>query len=427
MNELQSIKNRFGIIGNYPALNRALEKSIQVAPTDITVLVIGESGTGKEFIPKIIHAESKRKHQPYIVVNCGAIPEGTIDSELFGHEKGAFTGATSTRKGYFEVADGGTIFLDEVGELPLQTQVRLLRVLESGEFMKVGSSQIQKTDVRIVAATNVNMMKAIQDGRFREDLYYRLNTVQIDMPPLRERKGDIHLLFRKFAIDFAEKYRMPEIYLSDDGVHYLENYSFPGNVRQLRNLVEQMTVVEQNREINSTKLSEYIPMNANLPAVVNKNHGSISNSEFNSEREIMYKILFDMRNDLNDLKSLTSELIKNRGNNEFSHQEKNLINRVFTQETASQNPNSLLFFEGNNPAQVHHPTYVSEQNPEYEDVEDIEIEEAKPETLSLQNNERELIVKALEKHRGRRNKAADELGISQRTLYRKIKQYNLEE
>ncbi len=427
MNELQSIKNRFGIIGNYPALNRALEKSIQVAPTDITVLVIGESGTGKEFIPKIIHAESKRKHQPYIVVNCGAIPEGTIDSELFGHEKGAFTGATSTRKGYFEVADGGTIFLDEVGELPLQTQVRLLRVLESGEFMKVGSSQIQKTDVRIVAATNVNMMKAIQDGRFREDLYYRLNTVQIDMPPLRERKGDIHLLFRKFAIDFAEKYRMPEIYLSDDGVDYLENYSFPGNVRQLRNLVEQMTVVEQNREINSTKLSEYIPMNANLPAVVNKNHGSISNSEFNSEREIMYKILFDMRNDLNDLKSLTSELIKNRGNNEFSHQEKNLINRVFTQETASQNPNSLLFFEGNNPAQVHHPTYVSEQNPEYEDVEDIEIEEAKPETLSLQNNERELIVKALEKHRGRRNKAADELGISQRTLYRKIKQYNLEE
>ncbi|UBB88921.1 sigma-54-dependent Fis family transcriptional regulator [Candidatus Kaistella beijingensis] len=427
MNELQSIKNRFGIIGNYPALNRALEKSIQVAPTDITVLVIGESGTGKEFIPKIIHAESKRKHQPYIVVNCGAIPEGTIDSELFGHEKGAFTGATTTRKGYFEVADGGTIFLDEVGELPLQTQVRLLRVLESGEFMKVGSSQIQKTDVRIVAATNVNMMKAIQEGRFREDLYYRLNTVQIDMPPLRERKGDIHLLFRKFAIDFAEKYRMPEIYLSDDGVDYLENYSFPGNVRQLRNLVEQMTVVEQNREINSTKLSEYIPMNANLPAVVNKNHGSISNSEFNSEREIMYKILFDMRNDLNDLKSLTSELIKNRGNNEFSHQEKNLINRVFTQETASQNPNSLLFFEGNNPAQVHHPTYVSEQNPEYEDVEDIEIEEAKPETLSLQNNERELIVKALEKHRGRRNKAADELGISQRTLYRKIKQYNLEE
>ena len=259
MSDLQNIKNRFGIIGNYPALNRALEKAIQVAPTDISVLVIGESGTGKEFIPKIIHSESKRKHQPYIVVNCGAIPEGTIDSELFGHEKCAFTGATSTRKGYFEVADGGTIFLDEVGELPLQTQVRLLRVLESGEFMKVGSSQIQKTNVRIVAATNVNMMNAIQEGKFREDLYYRLNTVQVDMPPLRERKGDIHLLFRKFAIDFAEKYRMPELILTEDAVRYLEGYSFPGNVRQLRNLVEQMTVVEQSRTINAERLAEYIP------------------------------------------------------------------------------------------------------------------------------------------------------------------------
>ena len=426
MTDLQSIKTRFGIIGNYPALNRALEKSIQVAPTDITVLVIGESGTGKEFIPKIIHAESRRKHQPYIVVNCGAIPEGTIDSELFGHEKGAFTGATATRKGYFEVADGGTIFLDEVGELPLQTQVRLLRVLESGEFMKVGSSQIQKTNVRIVAATNVNMMNAIHDGRFREDLYYRLNTVQIDMPPLRERKGDIHLLFRKFAIDFAEKYRMPELTLTDDAVNYLENYSFPGNVRQLRNLVEQMTVVEQNRSVNSTKLAEYIPMQTNLPAVVQKN-GGISNSEFHSEREIMYKILFDMRNDINDLKSLTSELIKNRGNSDFSHQEKNLINRVFTQESQPANPNSLLYFENSNQGNIQNPTIISNPTNDYEEVEDIEIEEAKPETLSLQNNERELIVKALEKHKGRRNKAADELGISQRTLYRKIKQYNLED
>ena len=426
MTDLQSIKTRFGIIGNYPALNRALEKSIQVAPTDITVLVIGESGTGKEFIPKIIHAESRRKHQPYIVVNCGAIPEGTIDSELFGHEKGSFTGATATRKGYFEVADGGTIFLDEVGELPLQTQVRLLRVLESGEFMKVGSSQIQKTNVRIVAATNVNMMNAIHDGRFREDLYYRLNTVQIDMPPLRERKGDIHLLFRKFAIDFAEKYRMPELTLTDDAVNYLENYSFPGNVRQLRNLVEQMTVVEQNRSVNSTKLAEYIPMQTNLPAVVQKN-GGISNSEFHSEREIMYKILFDMRNDINDLKSLTSELIKNRGNSDFSHQEKNLINRVFTQESQPANPNSLLYFENSNQGNIQTPTIISNPTNDYEEVEDIEIEEAKPETLSLQNNERELIVKALEKHKGRRNKAADELGISQRTLYRKIKQYNLED
>ena len=429
MNELQSIKNRFGIIGNFPALNRAIEKSIQVAPTDISVLVIGESGVGKEHIPKIIHAESKRKHQPYIVVNCGAIPEGTIDSELFGHEKGAFTGATSTRKGYFEVADGGTIFLDEVGELPLQTQVRLLRVLESGEFMKVGSSQIQKTNVRIVAATNVNMMRAIEDGRFREDLYYRLNTVQIDMPPLRERKGDIHLLFRKFAIDFAEKYRMPELQLTDDGVKYLENYNFPGNIRQLRNLVEQITVVEQNRNINSTRLAEYIPMNAQLPAVVRQGNSGSANSDFNSEREIMYKILFDMRNDLNDLKSLTSELIKNRGNQSFSNQEQDLIGRVFKPESQQVSPSSLLYFENQNQPVQKTPTYITETTDDYENgVEDIDLEEEPQEvSLSLVNNERDLIVKALEKHKGRRNKAADELGISQRTLYRKIKQYNLED
>ncbi|ROH98793.1 MULTISPECIES: sigma-54 dependent transcriptional regulator [unclassified Chryseobacterium] len=427
-NELQNIKNRFGIIGNFPALNRALEKSIQVAPTDISVLVIGESGVGKEFIPKIIHSESRRKHQPYIVVNCGAIPEGTIDSELFGHEKGAFTGATATRKGYFEVADGGTIFLDEVGELPLQTQVRLLRVLESGEFMKVGSSQVQKTNVRIVAATNVNMMKAIHDGRFREDLYYRLNTVQIDMPPLRERKGDIHLLFRKFAIDFAEKYRMPELELEPSAVHYIENYSFPGNVRQLRNLVEQMTVVERNRNITAEKLAEYIPMETHLPMVVNTQANAKQN-DFGSEREIMYKILFDMRNDINDLKSLTSELIKNRGAGDLSNHEKNLINRIYTPESQSQvNQGSLLYFENNNEAPVvQTPTIISNPDDSYEDVEDIEIEENRPESLSLQNNEKDLIIKALEKHKGRRNRAADELGISQRTLYRKIKQYNLED
>ncbi|MGV8914263.1 MAG: sigma-54 interaction domain-containing protein [Kaistella sp.] len=425
MADLQSIKTRYGIIGNYPVLNRALEKAVQVSPTDISVLVMGESGVGKEFIPKIIHAESRRKHQPYIVVNCGAIPEGTIDSELFGHEKGAFTGATATRKGYFEVADGGTIFLDEVGELPLQTQVRLLRVLESGEFMKVGSSQIQKTNVRIVAATNVNMLNAINDGRFREDLYYRLNTVQIDMPALRERKGDIHLLFRKFAIDFAEKYRMPELVLSDDAVHYLENYPFPGNVRQLRNLVEQMTVVEQNRSINSQKLSEYIPMQSQLPAVIQKGLG-VSTNEFHSERDIMYKILFDMRNDINDLKSLTSELIKNRGNGDLSSQEKNLINRVFTPEPQTQNPGSLMYFENQNHSAAQQ-THISNPNTEYEDVEDIEVEETKPESLSLQNNEKDLIIRALDKHKGRRNRAADELGISQRTLYRKIKQYNLED
>ncbi|KNB62055.1 sigma-54 interaction domain-containing protein [Chryseobacterium sp. Hurlbut01] len=426
MADLQSIKARFGIIGNFPALNRALEKSIQVAPTDISVLVIGESGVGKEFIPKIIHSESKRKHQPYIVVNCGAIPEGTIDSELFGHEKGAFTGATATRKGYFEVADGGTIFLDEVGELPLQTQVRLLRVLESGEFMKVGSSQVQKTNVRIVAATNVNMMKAIQDNRFREDLFYRLNTVQIDMPALRERKGDIHLLFRKFAIDFAEKYRMPELQLESGAVHYIESYAFPGNVRQLRNLVEQMTVVETDRNVTVAKLAEYIPMNSHLPMVVN-NPNSQKQTDFGNEREIMYKILFDMRNDINDLKSLTSELIKNRGTSDLSNQEKNLINRIYTPE-AQQNasPNSLLFFENNNQT-VQNPTIISNSEDHYEDFEDIEVEENRPESLSLQNNEKDLIIKALEKHNGRRNRAADELGISQRTLYRKIKQYNLED
>ncbi|KPE51462.1 sigma-54 interaction domain-containing protein [Chryseobacterium indologenes] len=426
-NELQNIKNRFGIIGNYPALNRALEKAIQVAPTDISVLVIGESGVGKEFIPKIIHSESKRKHQPYIVVNCGAIPEGTIDSELFGHEKGAFTGATATRKGYFEVADGGTIFLDEVGELPLQTQVRLLRVLESGEFMKVGSSQVQKTNVRIVAATNVNMMKAIHDGRFREDLYYRLNTVQIDMPPLRERKGDIHLLFRKFAIDFAEKYRMPELELDPAAVHYIDNYSFPGNVRQLRNLVEQMTVVERNRNITVEKLAEYIPMESHLPMVVN-NQTAQKQNDFGNEREIMYKILFDMINDINDLKSLTSELIKNRGAGDLSNQEKNLINRIYAAET-QQNPvnqSSLLYFEDKNPV-VQTPSIISAPEDSYEDIEDIEVEENRPESLSLQNNEKDLIIKALEKHKGRRNRAADELGISQRTLYRKIKQYNLED
>lgn len=426
-NDLQNIKNRFGIIGNFPALNRALEKAIQVAPTDISVLVIGESGVGKEFIPKIIHSESKRKHQPYIVVNCGAIPEGTIDSELFGHEKGAFTGATTTRKGYFEVADGGTIFLDEVGELPLQTQVRLLRVLESGEFMKVGSSQVQKTNVRIVAATNVNMMKAIHDGRFREDLYYRLNTVQIDMPPLRERKGDIHLLFRKFSIDFAEKYRMPELELEPGAVHYIENYTFPGNIRQLRNLVEQMTVVERNRQITVEKLAEYIPMETHLPMVVN-NQNAQKQNDFGSEREIMYKILFDMRSDINDLKSLTSELIKNRGTADLSNQEKNLINRIYSAEQAQPvAQNSLLYFEDKSPVAQSSPTIISNADDSYEDIEDIEIEENRPESLSLQNNEKDLIIKALEKHKGRRNRAADELGISQRTLYRKIKQYNLED
>ena len=425
MSNLQDIKARFGIIGNYPLLNRALERAVQVAPTDISVLVIGERGVGKESIPKIMHAESRRKHQPYIVVNCGAIPEGTIDSELFGHEKGAFTGATSTRKGYFEMADGGTIFLDEVGELPLQTQVRLLRVLESGDFMKVGSSQIQKTNVRIIAATNVDMMQAISNGRFREDLYYRLNTVQIDMPPLRERKGDIHLLFRKFARDFAEKYRMPEIELTEDAIRYLETYPFPGNIRQLRNIVEQITVVESERRISTQKLMEFIPTNHQLPSIANRPKNSMG-TDFNSEREIMYKILFDMKNDLNDLKALTSELIKNRDNNTFSNQEKDLISRIYTNDQ-NINPNSLLYFE-QPPIQT--PTIITPIDDEYDKnftTVDIDIEDHQNDnSLSLVNNEKELIIKALEKHNGRRNKAADELGISQRTLYRKIKQFDLE-
>lgn len=419
MSDLQSIKARFGIIGNYSVLNRALEKAVQVAPTDISVLVIGESGVGKEFIPKIIHNLSPRKHKPYVVVNCGAIPEGTIDSELFGHEKGAFTGATSTRKGYFEVADGGTIFLDEVGELPLQTQVRLLRVLESGEFMKVGSSNVQKTDVRIVAATNVNMLQAIQKGKFREDLYYRLNTIQIDMPPLRDRQGDIHLLFRKFAVDFGDKYRMPEIELTPEAVAYLEKYSFPGNIRQLKNLVEQLTVVAQERQVNAATLKQYIPDTPNVPMVISKEG---STSDFGSEREIMYKILFDMRRDINDLKSLTSELIKNKDTAmPLTNQEQDLINKIYT--PAEQEPSSLLYYEDK-------PRSFSPTNHRHESVvEDAQIEEApkKEESLSLEDNERNLIVKALEKHNGRRNKAADELGISQRTLYRKIKQYNIDE
>src|SRR5690554_2284289 len=309
MENIQAIKQRFEIIGNDPKLNRAIEKAIQVAPTDISVLVTGESGVGKESIPKIIHSLSHRKHGKYIAVNCGAIPEGTIDSELFGHEKGAFTGATNTREGYFEVADGGTIFLDEVGELPLTTQVRLLRVLENGEFIKVGSSKVQKTNVRIVAATNVKMIEAIEKGKFREDLYYRLSTVEIMLPPLRERKEDIHLLFRKFASDFAHKYKMPAIKLDDNAVQVLEKYRWSGNIRQLRNVAEQISVLETNRIISAQALMGYLPQESNsLPAVVG---GKKSESDFSSEREIMYKILFDMKSDLNDLKKLTLELMQN--------------------------------------------------------------------------------------------------------------------
>lgn len=423
MDSLQNIKQRFGIIGNNVALNRALEKAIQVAPTDISVLVMGESGVGKEFIPKIIHNLSPRKHKQYIAVNCGAIPEGTIDSELFGHEKGAFTGADKVRKGYFEVADGGTIFLDEVGELPLQTQVRLLRVLESGEFLKVGSSNIQKTNVRIVAATNVNLLDAIKKGNFREDLYYRLNTVQIDIPALRERKDDIPLLFRKFAIDFSEKYRMPAIHLSDESIAYLQQYFWPGNIRQLRNFTEQITVVETKRDMTLNNVKEYlkdVPQTTSLINIPNKDE---KHSDFSSEREILYKFLFDMKKDLNDLKALTLDLIKNKGDISLTPNEKDLFQRVYKDYDVPATE-SLVYYDNKPDLPA-----VASVNNFHEDVDDYDFEEvsSQPESLSLQKKEEELIRKALEKYNGKRKLAAKELGISERTLYRKIKQYDIEE
>lgn len=407
MENLQAIKQRFGIIGNDIQLNRALEKAVRVAATDISVLVCGESGVGKENVPKIIHSLSHRKHAKYIAVNCGAIPEGTIDSELFGHEKGAFTGATQDRKGYFEVADGGTIFLDEVGELPLTTQVRLLRVLENGEFIKVGSSKVQKANVRIVAATNVNMQDAITKNKFREDLYYRLSTIEIFLPPLRERKEDIHLLFRKFASDFAQKYRMPAIRLDENAVRILENYPFKGNIRQLKNLTEQISVIEENRMISASKLQQYLPNNfGNLPAVVDQK----SNADFATERDIMYKILFDMRNDINDLKKLTSELIEKGSIEEISEQNHQLIEKIYGGPSNSDSNIEVLNI----------PQRISQEE-EYDYAETIDEDE----TLSLQEKEVEMIKKALEKNHNKRKLAAKDLGISERTLYRKIKQYDL--
>ncbi|OIQ21337.1 MAG: sigma-54-dependent Fis family transcriptional regulator [Flavobacterium sp. MedPE-SWcel] len=430
MESIQATKQRFEIIGNDPKLNRAIEKAIQVAPTDISVLVTGESGVGKESIPKIVHSLSHRKHGKYIAVNCGAIPEGTIDSELFGHEKGAFTGATSTREGYFEVADGGTIFLDEVGELPLTTQVRLLRVLENGEFIKVGSSKVQKTNVRIAAATNVNMMEAIEKGKFREDLYYRLSTVEIMLPPLRERKDDIHLLFRKFCSDFAQKYKMPPIKLDSDAIQLLLKYRWGGNIRQLRNVAEQISVLETNRTISISSLRSYLPeTGSNLPAVVKDKK---TESDFSNEREILYKILFDMKADLNDLKKLTMELMQNGNSNNVQESNKNLIQRIYgSSEEANSN-----FEEMARPTEMLPPQPVSRaesiiehnnSNTEEDDdsnylfAETVEEEE----TLRLDEKEIELIKKALERNKGKRKAAADELGISERTLYRKIKQYDL--
>lgn len=418
MESVQAIKQRFGIIGNDPKLNRALEKAIQVAPTDISVLVTGESGVGKESVPKIIHQLSHRKHGKYIAVNCGAIPEGTIDSELFGHEKGAFTGATQTRSGYFEVADGGTIFLDEVGELPLTTQVRLLRVLENGEFIKVGSSKVQKTNVRIVAATNINMFEAIKKEKFREDLYYRLSTVEINLPALRERKDDIHLLFRKFASDFALKYKMPTVKLTEDAVQLLLKYRWNGNIRQLRNVAEQISVLEQNRTINSSTLQQYLPNAGNsLPAVINT---SKSDSDFSNEREILYKVLFDMKSDLNDLKKLTMELMKKGSVSDVTKEHEHLIQKIYGDESESDSISEDLEVLSI-PEHTEQPEPVTEVEDKYHFAEEIEEEE----TLSLQDKELELIKKSLERHNGKRKLAAAELGISERTLYRKIKQYDL--
>jgi transcriptional regulator with PAS, ATPase and Fis domain len=406
---IQQVKQRFGIIGNSPLLHRAIEIAIQVAPTDLAALITGESGTGKEVMPQIIHQLSARKHKEYIAVNCGAIPEGTIDSELFGHEKGSFTGAHDSRKGYFEVANGGTIFLDEVAELPLNTQVRLLRVLETGEFIKVGSSKVIKTDVRVCAATNVNLIKAIEKGKFREDLYYRLNTVPIQLPALRERKDDIHLIFRKFVADFAEKYRMPQIQLTPEAAEMLAKYPWPGNIRQLKNITEQISVIEEERQITPEILLRYLPATSSttLPMVVNKEQVG---GDFN-EREILYKVLFDMRNDITDLKKLVLGMIQQGGNIQASKEDMALIKKLYHTEEGWQPATQAIENDENS---------NSEDYRHYE--EPIEIEES----LSLEATERELIKRALKKHHNKRKHAASELGISERTLYRKIKEYNMQ-
>jgi len=407
--DVQAIKQRFEIIGNTAAINRAIEVAVQVAPTDLSVLVTGESGVGKEIFPQIIHQFSSRKHGKYIAVNCGAIPEGTIDSELFGHEKGAFTGALNDRKGYFQEADGGTIFLDEIGELPLSTQVRLLRVLETGEFIKVGSSKVIKTNVRVIAATNVHIPKAIDDGKFREDLYYRLNTVPINILPLRERSDDIVLLFRKFARDFAEKYRMPPIRLTDDARTALVNFRWPGNIRQLKNITEQISIIEQEREITGEVLRIYLPFDGskNLPAVLSSSN---ENASFSNEREILYKVLFDMKKDMTDLKKLVLDIMENR-EAPISGDQAQIIRNLYNTEDGGFAPKE----------HVQNPIHIT--SVEKDNIQDTE--EFVEESLSLADKEIELIKKALEKHRGKRKYAAQELGISERTLYRKIKEYDI--
>ena len=387
----QQAKQRFGIIGNDRKLERAIDVALQVAPTDISILVVGESGTGKENIPKIIHQNSKRKHNPYIAVNCGAIPEGTIDSELFGHEKGSFTGAHDSRKGYFEAADGGTIFLDEVGELPMASQARLLRVLENGEILKVGSSKAYTTDVRIIAATNVNLPQAVKEGKFREDLFYRLNTISINLPPLRDRGNDIHLLFRKFAADFADQYNTPPVKLTDDAVEILKNYNWPGNIRQLMNFVAQLSIMEEERKITSSRLQEQLPniSTSGLVKFEDKNKSDLS------EREILYKVLFDMKRDLSELKKITFDLMQKEGNTEIMQ---SVNPRIFNEN----DENNFVLNQQNEP-------------------KTIEVEES----LSLFEQEKRLVEKSLLKHKGKRKDAAAELGISERTLYRKLKEFGL--
>ncbi|MGA1978544.1 MAG: sigma-54 dependent transcriptional regulator [Bacteroidales bacterium] len=415
MKDLQGIKQRFGIIGNNEDLNHAIDIAVQVAPTDLSVLITGESGTGKEVFPQVIHSYSARKHGSYIAVNCGAIPEGTIDSELFGHEKGAFTGATDSRKGYFEVADGGTIFLDEVAELPLSTQVRLLRVLEAGEYIRVGSSKVQKTNVRVIAASNIDVLRAIDNGKFREDLFYRLNTVPIRIPSLRERGEDIILLFRKFAADFSEKYRMPAIRLDQEGRNILLQYTWPGNVRQLKNITEQISIIESEREIKAAKLKSYIPDYdmARLPAIIKKDE----EKSFSYEREILYKLLFDMKSDMNDLKKLVYDILRHGETNANPDEsDTRLIRNLYSDKNNMGQPASAEMAEKNTT-----DFNIRKGRDDIQDTEEI-IEES----LSLADKEVEMIKKALEKYKGKRKLAANELGISERTLYRKIKEYGIE-
>jgi len=420
INQIQSIKQRFNIIGNCASLNRAIDVAVQVANTELSVLITGESGVGKEFFPQIIHQFSHRKHNPYIAVNCGAIPEGTIDSELFGHEKGSFTSATSDRKGYFEVADRGTIFLDEVGELPLQTQVRLLRVLEAGEFMRVGSSKVQKTDVRVVAATNIDVPLAISQGRFREDLYYRLNAVPIHIPPLRERKEDITLLFRKFAADFAEKYKMPPIRLTEEAQEVLTQYYWKGNIRQLKNITEQISVIEQNREIGADVLKKYLPddSNHNLLPILANDRNLFDTKNFSNEREILYQVLFDMKKDITDLKAVVNNLMAGRVDVPSYD---DIVAQPIIPHRKEQEVDTVIDIVPNTKHSLKKISPITEDS----QIEDTE--EYTEESLSISDAEKDTIVKALTRHKGKRKYAAQDLRISERTLYRKIKEYGLED